>query len=209
MVKTIAKDLSRPEAPEEVFAEVQRGQSPIEILVNNAGLGIYGPFAEAGLKAQLDEIQVNLTALTHLTGLFLPGMIERGSGKILNVASTAGFQPGPQMAVYYATKAYVLLFTEALAFELRSKGVTVSALCPGPTATEFQARAHMQNARLVSRAMMDARTVARAGYRGLMKNKTVIIPGFMNKLLAFTVRLSPRKLVTRIASHLNAPKSPS
>jgi short-subunit dehydrogenase len=201
-VKTIAKDLTRREAPQEIFAEVQQAAKTVDILVNNAGMGTYGSFPRCDLQKQLDMIQVNVTALTHLTGLFLPSMLDRGSGKILNVASTAAFQPGPKMAVYYATKAYVLNFSEALAYEMRKNGVTVSALCPGPTTTEFQSRARMEKARLVQSAMMDAKTVAEAGYDGLMRGKRVIIPGFKNKLLAFSTRFASRKTTTAIAGYM-------
>src|SRR5262249_44589251 len=126
----MSKDLVRPEAPSEIFRELRQTPTNVGILVNNAGFGTYGPFATADTDYQLHMIQVNIAALTHLTRLFLPGMIERGFGKILNVASTAAFQPGPLMAVYYASKAYVLFFSEALANEVRKSGVTVSALCP-------------------------------------------------------------------------------
>jgi short-subunit dehydrogenase len=198
----LSKDLARPEAPVEIFRDLQQTATAVGILVNNAGFGTYGPFAIADADSQLQMIQVNIAALTQLTRLFLPEMIERGFGKILNVASTAAFQPGPLMAVYYASKAYVLFFSEALANEVRQSGVTVSALCPGPTATEFQERAKMQKSRLVSGAMMDARTVALAGYHGLMKNKPVIIPGVANRLLAFSTRLTPRKWVTGIVRRM-------
>jgi short-subunit dehydrogenase len=137
-----------------------------------------------------------------LTRLFLPDMLKRKNGKILNVASTAAFQPGPLMAVYYASKAYVLWFSEALANELHGSGVSVTALAPGPTRTEFQKRANMEESGLLSGKMlsvMDSKTVARIGYRGLMKNKTLVIPGFINKVVAFSTRLGPRKMNTQIA----------
>jgi short-subunit dehydrogenase len=138
-------------------------------------------------------------ALTLLTRLYLGPMLERRSGKIMNVASTAAFQPGPLMAVYYATKAYVLSFSEALANELRGTGVTVTALCPGPTATGFQARAQMEESKLVrGKAIMTSETVAKAGYAGLMKGKTVVIPGMSNKMLANAVRFLPRNTVTKM-----------
>ena len=200
--KIIAKDLARPESPTELFAELEADSISVDILINNAGFGTYRPFAAGDAKSQLDMLQVNVTSLTHLTRLLLPGMISRSFGKILNVASTAAFQPGPLMAVYYATKAYVLSFSEALGNELNGTGVSVSTLCPGPTATEFQQRARMQNSKLVSGTLMDARTVAVAGYRGLMKNKSVIIPGMGNRLLAFSIRLTPRKLVTAIVRRM-------
>jgi short-subunit dehydrogenase len=142
-------------------------------------------------------IQLNVTALTHLTKLFVPGMVARGRGRVLNVASTAAFQPGPLMAVYYATKAYVLSFSEAIANELKDKGVSVSVLCPGPTPTGFQAKARMQDSKLLKGPlMMDAARVARIGYDGLMRGDTLVIPGWKNALLAQSVRLTPRKLVT-------------
>jgi short-subunit dehydrogenase len=200
--KIISKDLARPESPAELFAELERDSISISILVNNAGFGTYGPFAAADVKSQLDMLQVNVASLTHLTRLLLPDMIARSFGKILNVASTAAFQPGPLMAVYYASKAYVLSFSEALGNELNGTGVSVSALCPGPTTTEFQQRARMQKSKLVSGALMDAHAVALAGYRGLMKDKPVIIPGVGNRLLAFSTRLTPRKLVTAIVRRM-------
>jgi short-subunit dehydrogenase len=141
-----------------------------------------------------------MTALVVLTKLYLPAMVAAKNGKILNVASTAAFQPGPLMALYYATKAFVLSFSEAIGNELEGTGVTVTALCPGPTATGFQARTKLEKSRLIKRMkVMDARTVAEAGYRGLMAGKPVVIPGLMNKLLAQSVRFSPRVLVTKIA----------
>ena len=196
-VKVVAQDLAEPAAPGEVFAELQREALPIDVLVNNAGYATYGLFWEIDLRTELQMIQVNVAALTHLTKLFLPGMLERGGGKILNLASTAAFQPGPLMAAYYATKAYILSLSEALANELRGTGVTVTALCPGPTRSGFQERAGMEGSRLVRGEIMDARTVALAGYRGLMRNKTVVIPGWGNQLLALAPRLTPRDLVTR------------
>lgn len=144
-----------------------------------------------------------MVALTHLTKLFLPGMLKNHRGKILNIASTASFQPGPLMTVYYASKAYVLSFSEALANELHGTGVSVTALCPGPTQSGFQKRANMEDSKLVSgRKIMDAATVARAGYRALMAGKTVVIPGIRNKLLVETVRFSPRNMVTRVVRNM-------
>jgi short-subunit dehydrogenase len=194
-VMTLARNLAVQAAPDELFTTVQQKGLTIDILVNNAGVGQYGFFAQGDLARQQEMMQLNVVALTHLTRLFLPGMIERRLGKILNVASTAGFQPGPLMAVYYATKAFVLSFSEALANELQGSGVTVTTLCPGPTATEFQQRAQMEKSRLFRGNVMDASTVAECGYRGLMKDKTIVIPGWKNKLLAFSVRFAPRKLV--------------
>jgi short-subunit dehydrogenase len=197
-VKVIVKDLVSPGAAAEVFREVQASSLSVEVLVNNAGLGAYGFFADGDPSAQQEMMQLNMVALTQLTRLFLPGMIARGAGKILNLASTAAFQPGPLMAIYYATKGYVLLLSEALANELAGTGVTVSTLCPGPTTTGFQKRAQMEESRLVRGPMMDAGSVAHIGYSGLMRNKSIIIPGLVNKIGVFSVRLMPRRLVTGI-----------
>ena len=198
-VTVIPKDLAISSAPDELAAQLQQQGIHVDVLVNNAGFATYGLFAEIDLKAEQDMMQVNMVTLTHLTKLLLPGMLQRGRGKILNVASTAAFQPGPLMAVYYATKAYVLSFSEALAEELRGSGVSVTALCPGPTRSGFQERAKMQQSRLVQGEIMDVDTVARAGYQGLIGNKRIVIPGGQNKLLAFATRLLPRNLVTRLA----------
>jgi uncharacterized protein len=195
-VQVIAKDLTLAGAPEEIQREVPK----IDVLVNNAGYGVYGPFVKNPLADELGMLQLNMTALVVLTKLYLPGMVAARNGKILNVASTAAFQPGPFMALYYATKAFVLSFSEAIASELEGTGVTVTAFCPGPTATGFQERSHLGNSRIMKRMkVMDARTVAEAGYRALMAGKPVAIPGALNKLLAQSVRFSPRSIVTKIA----------
>jgi len=201
-VTAIAKDLALPSAPEELFAELLRQGMAVDVLVNNAGFGTHGLFAETELAVQLEMMQLNMVALTHLTRLVLPGMIERKSGKILNVASTAAFQPGPLMAVYYASKAYVLSFSEALANELEGAGVTVTALCPGPTRTFFQERAGVGDTPLMRGRIADAASVAREGFRGLMAGAPVVIPGFRNKLLATSVRLLPRRLLARVVRRI-------
>ncbi len=199
VVKVIAKDLSLPASPEEIWQQLQTEGITIDILVNNAGFATYGFFAENQLEPELKMMQLNIVTLTHLTKLFLPNMVAQKAGKILNIASTAAFQPGPLMTVYYASKAYVLSFSEALANELQGTGVTVTALCPGPTASGFQARANMENSKLVKdKPVMDANQVASIGYRGLLNNQTVIIPGLQNKFLALIVRFLPRNLVTKI-----------
>jgi len=199
-VRTFALDLTEPAAPQSLFEQLQSGGIDIGILVNNAGYGRFGEFAEVPLEESLGQIQLNVTGLTELTKLFLGPMLGRRSGKIMNVASTAGFQPGPLMAVYYATKAYVISFSEALANELDGKGVTVTCLCPGATETGFAGRAGNDESRLFKKLRpMDAKTVARAGYRGLLKGKTLVIPGFRNWLLAESIRVSPRKVVTAIS----------
>ncbi len=199
-VNTVALDLDEPSAPQSLFLQLQREGVNVDILINNAGYGKFGEFTEVPVEESLGQIQLNITALTHLTRLFLDPMLERRSGKIMNVASTAGFQPGPLMAVYYATKAYVISFSEALANELADKGIVVTCLCPGATETAFAGRAGNDQSRLFKNLRpMDATTVARAGYLGLLKGKTLVIPGFRNWLVAESIRFSPRKTVTAIS----------
>ena len=205
--KVIAKDLSIPTSPEEIFTELQQESIKIDVLVNNAGFASYGLFNEIDLTSELQMMQVNVVCLTYLTKLFLKDMVKQGSGRILNLASTAAFQPGPLMAVYYATKAYVLSFSEAIANELEGTGVTVTALCPGPTESGFQQRASMEDSKLVSgQKIMDAETVAKIGYRSLLEGKTVIIPGVKNKILAESVRFTPRKMVTKLVRSMQENK---
>jgi uncharacterized protein len=199
----IAADLARPDAPREIFEATRERRIQIDVLVNNAGFGLGGKFAETDLQRELDMIQVNIAAVTHLTKLFLGGMVARGSGRIMNVASTAAFQPGPLMAVYYATKAYVLSFSEAIGEELNGTGVTVTALCPGPTYTEFADRAQIKNTGLFKyMAPMTSMDVARIGYRAMKRGKRVAITGVRNKLTAQSVRVSPRFVVTKVVRAL-------
>ena len=205
-------DLSDPGSAAYVFDQATRANIVVDILVNNAGFGQYGFFAENDLEDCLRQIQLNITTLTHLTRLYLPEMIDRArsdktTGRILNVASTAAFQAGPLMAVYYATKAYVLHFSEAIANELKGTGVTVTCLCPGPTSTEFQERAKITGIRLTKFGTMDARTVAEDGYRALMAGKPVVISGFKNWLVAQSVRFAPRRMATAMARKLQESKS--
>ncbi|KYC38382.1 short-chain dehydrogenase [Scytonema hofmannii PCC 7110] len=198
-VKVITKDLSAPTSPEEIFQELQQENITVDILVNNAGFATYGLFNETDLNIELQMMQVNVVCLTHLTKLFLKDMIKQGYGRILNIASTAAFQPGPLMAVYFATKAYVLSFSEAIANELEGTGVTVTVLCPGPTETGFQKRAAMEDSKLINgQKIMDSETVAKIGYAALMKGKTVVLTGIKNKILAASVKFGPRKMVTKI-----------
>jgi uncharacterized protein len=196
--RVVASDLSRPEAPREIFDALEGEGVRVDALVNNAGIGSWGLFAETDLAQELELLQINVVALTRLTKLFLPGMLARRRGYVCNVASTAAFQPGPLMAVYYASKAYVLSLTEALANECEGTGVIISALCPGPTETGFVAAAGMSESKLFDRGAMTARAVAEAGYRGLLAGKTIVIPGARNALLARTVGFMPRKLVTKV-----------
>ncbi len=200
-VRTIVKDLSLPTAAEELKTAIDDQKIAIEILINNAGFGVHGLFHHADWKATEAMLNLNMITLTHLTRLLLPDMVGKDRGKILNVASTAAFQPGPLMACYFASKAYVLSFSEALANELSGTGVTVTAFCPGPTRTQFQKRSNTENIRENSFAM-DAATTVAVAYNGLMMGKTLVIPGFTNKLLAILVRLAPRKLVIRITRYL-------
>lgn len=202
MVKTILKDLSRPESPNELYDELKRESIEIDLLVNNAGFGTYGFFSETDLDTELAMMHLNIVSLTHLTKLFVKPMLGKRKGRVLNVASTAAFQPGPLMSVYYATKAYVLLFSEALANELCGSGVTVSVLCPGPTQTEFRSRAGMEASKLYEFGSMNAAAVARIAYRGLRNHRTIIIPGLKNKVLVFAVRFAPRCLVPRIVRRM-------
>ena len=203
-VKTlvVARDLSKPTAVDEIYEEVSAASMSIDLLVNNAGFPVYGRFVDTDWQTELDMLQVNVVALTALTKLFVRGMVERRNGRILNLASTAAFVPGPLMAVYYASKAYVLSFSQALANELQGTGVTVTALAPGPTRTGFQKRGVMEDSRLVRGQIADAKSVAAAGYHGMMRGKTIVIPGFSNKLIPWVARVSPRGAVTRVVRRM-------
>jgi uncharacterized protein len=198
----ITADLTDPKAPPHLYEELMRAGIEVEFLVNNAGFGTRGAFAELDLARELDLIELNVKALTHLTGLVLPAMIARRSGRILNVGSLAGFLPGPFMATYYASKAYVINFTEALAYELRGTGVTATVLCPGAMATEFAHVAGVENSALFT-SSADPASVARYGYRSMLKGKTIAIPGARNKLSAESLRVSPRLVARVLAGHLN------
>jgi len=203
--KILPKDLADPAAPRGVAAKLAADGAHVDVLVNSAGFASYGTFVDADLENELRMIQVNVAALTALTGLLAPGMVERGSGRILNVASTAAFQPGPLMAVYYATKAYVLSFSEAIANELEGTGVTVTALCPGPTASGFQERAAMTESGLVQGGLMPAAEVAEAGYRALTRGKRVEVPGIRNAVGAQLPRIVPRRAATAIIRRAQEP----
>ncbi|MGA0530544.1 SDR family NAD(P)-dependent oxidoreductase [Hansschlegelia sp. KR7-227] len=198
----IPADLAKPEGAKELAIEVGRGGHVVDVLVNNAGFGLRGHFATLPFDRQLDMIQVNVTAPTALAGLFLPGMLARGRGGILNVASLAAFQAGPDMALYYATKAYLLSFSEALFEETRKKGVVVTALCPGPVPTEFGEVADLQGTRLFKTGVVSAKEVAKAGFDGFQAKKAIVIPGMLPKIGAFASRLGSRGLNRRIAGAL-------
>jgi uncharacterized protein len=200
-VAVVAKDLSAPTAAAEVFAETERRGLQIDGLINNAGFGIGGLFADSSLERNLEMLHLNVTTLTELTHRYLPGMLRRGSGAIVNVASTAAFQAVPYLGAYAATKAYVLSFSEALHEECRARGVLVMALCPGATATEFFDVAQLPGDATTNMAR-NAQTpeeVVEAAFQGLRERRSYIVSGFVNYFLAQSSRLLPRELVTRIA----------
>jgi short-subunit dehydrogenase len=202
-VEIVAADLADAKSPDIIWERLRSLGFRVDVLVNNAGFGSLGSFAASDTGTQLDMVQVNVAAVAHLTRLVLPDMLERGEGRILNVASTAAFQPGPGMAVYFATKAFVLSFSEALAEELYDAGVTVTALCPGPTPTGFQKRASMEKAPLGGRLVMgDPAAVARAGYGGMVEGKRIVVPGIMNRIGAFLPRIVPRRVTTSVVRRL-------
>jgi short-subunit dehydrogenase len=200
--RVVTADLATPDAADVVRRAV--GDGPVDVLVNNAGFGGLGAFAQRDRSDDLRMLAVNVVALTDLTKVFLPGMVARGRGRILNVASTAAFQPGPFMAVYYASKAYVLSLSQALAEELSGTGVTVTCLCPGPTDTEFHTVAGTDAQPLTSGLLsMSAKSVAEAGYRAMTRGKLVEIPGAHNKVGAHSVRIAPRRAVLKIVRRLH------
>jgi uncharacterized protein len=197
--QAIAIDLAAHDGAASLVAQLQARGIDVDILVNNAGFGLYGPFVETALATELSMIQLNVVALTELTKRLLPGMIARRRGRIMNVASTAAFFPGPLMAVYYATKAYVLSFSEAIANELEGSGVTVTALCPGPTASGFQAAASLEQSKLVAgKTLPTAREVAQDGFDAVMAGRPLVVTGLSNKLLVLTPRFFPRRAIARV-----------
>jgi len=205
-VRTFALDLSTPPAPKFLFDQLQREGIAVDILVNNAGFGAFGEFAQMSNEEIFGQIQLNIIALTELTRLFLPPMLARRSGRIMNVASTAGFQPGPLMAVYYATKAYVISFSEAIANEVRNSGVTVTCFCPGATHTGFAKRAGNDKSRLFKQlGAMNVEKVALDGYRAVMEGRGLAISGAQNWLVAQSTRFAPRRLVTAISRWISEP----
>ena len=196
----IAADLGRPGAAAELASELETRGLQIDVLVNNAGLGGIGRFDQMEPQRISDMLLVNIVALTELTRFLLPGMVARRRGKVLMVASTASFQPGPRMAVYFATKAYVLSFGEALAYELRATGVTVTTLCPGATATNFFKTAGANDIAL--RPAVSSAVVARIGYRALKEGRRVVVTGLLNRILAVAARLAPHSITLPATSAL-------
>jgi uncharacterized protein len=204
-VLTIAADLARRETPAAIHRQLAERNVAVDYLVNNAGFGTRGRFSQLALERELEEIDLNVGALVALTRLFVPAMIERRHGTVINVASTAGFQPLPYMATYSATKAYVISFSLALAAELRGTGVTILALCPGPTHSEFHAVAGIEDARTPGFMFMDAKTVAIQGIAAAHSGKSLHVNGVLNLVLAECARVSPRALVTRLATKFYGP----
>lgn len=201
--RVILTDLSEPDGPAGLVDELNNAGITVDLLVNNAGFGVYGPFLDAEPQRLQQMLYVNIFALTQLTRLLLPGMLERGQGKILNVASIAAFQPGPLLATYSATKAYVLSLSEALSEELRGTGVTVTCLCPGPTRTEFAEVAGMAVSRLFQGPnVMDVLPVAKAGCRATLRGQRRVVPGFSNKLAIFGSWITPRWLLLKIIKRI-------
>jgi hypothetical protein len=203
--RVVALDLARAEAPAELAARVEDLGLEIDVLINNAGFGVWGPFLETDPRVERRLLDLNVGTLTALTKIFVKPMVERGRGRILNVASTAAFQPGPGMAVYYASKAYVLSFSLALSVELRGTGVTVTTLCPGPTRTGFAREAGATRSRLFAHDRGgDAAEVARKGYRALLRGDPLRVPGALDRVGVFATRLVPRRFAARVVERINA-----
>ena len=203
-VRVMPKDLSHPSTPAELYQELQEAEIAVDVLVNNAGFGGSGPFLQTDWSVEAEMIQVNIVAVVQLSKLFLPQIVAR-SGRLLNVGSVAGFLPGPYTAIYYASKAFVLHFTEALAEELSGTCVTVTCLCPGPVLTNFQKRAHGGgSSRANERLYMDVREVARLGYEGMKQGQRIVIPGWKNRLLTNVLRAVPRNTVTKMVGRTYA-----
>jgi short-subunit dehydrogenase len=196
-------DLSKSEAPKQLYDWIKSEKLRVSVLVNNAGIGLYGRFTEHSINDEKELINLNVTALSELCHLFIPDMIKAGRGKILNVASIAGFQAGPFYATYFASKSYVLLFSEALYYEYASKNIVVTVLCPGVARTKFFKRANMrENSKLLQFYMMEAEAVTKSGYRGLMNNKRLVIPGTRNKVVGLGYRILPRSVINKITKDL-------
>jgi short-subunit dehydrogenase len=200
----LAEDLGDPAAPERVFKWTQDRGLQVDYLVNNAGFGTSGAFVDLDRKREVELVQVNIGTLVHLTRLVLPAMVSRRRGRILNIASTAGFVPGPFIATYYASKAFVISFTEAIAWELRGKGVTATVHCPGATATAFSRTAGNDRSILFRLSQADAGTVVRHGYRAMMSGRVVSVPGFLNWLSTQSSRFGPRAVLSAVSAWLNS-----
>ncbi|HEY3857540.1 MAG TPA: SDR family oxidoreductase [Verrucomicrobiae bacterium] len=201
-IKALAYDLSDPASPVKIFAQLKQESFPVSALVNNAGFGVYGQFAETDLEKEMQMLQVNMGSLVQLTKLFLKPMLERSDGRILNVASTASFQPGPWLSLYSASKAFVYSFSCALSVELKDSGVSVTTLCPGGTETEFQQRAGMAQKGGLFRPMT-ARRVAEIGYKAMMNRRSIVVAGLKNRLMIEASRRAPTMLAAQAAAKVN------
>lgn len=201
-VTPIIQDLSAIHAAQEVMKRIT---VLVDVLINAAGFGLYGEFAITDAARERAMMQVNITALTELTKLVLPRMISAQHGRILNISSIAAFQPGPRMAVYYATKAYVLSFSEAIAEEVKNTGVTITTLCPGPTKTNFEDTAQLAESQLFKRTLMTAEEVARIGYVAMMQGKRTVIPGVKNRILSMGPRFVPVHVAAYLAKFVQRP----
>lgn len=200
------KDLSKQKEALKLYDEIKQQRITVQFLVNNTGFGLYGAFIETSWAEEADMIDLNIKTLTYLTKLFLPEMVERNEGRILNIASVASFLPGPLLAVYYATKAYVLSFTEALENELKDTNITISALCPGPTKTGFSDRANLSSSKLFESGALHVEDVAKVGYEQFMRGKTIIILGAKFKVATMLPRFFPRKLITKVVRSMQEVK---
>jgi uncharacterized protein len=199
-VYIIGKDLSMPDSAQEVYNETNNQNIQVNLLINNAGFGDFGMFTETDWNKELQMINLNITTLAQFTKLYLRDMVKRRSGKIMNVASTASFQPGPTMAVYCATKAFVLSFSEAVGNEVSDKGITITTLCPGATATGFQAAGGLDESKLFKgKKLPTAAEVAAYGYKSMLKGKSVAIHGLMNYIMSNSVRFIPRAMVLKVS----------
>ena len=205
-VDVLEADLASEKAPRMIFDELKGRGINVDILVNNAGFGAMGEFVTLPLERQLKMIRVNVSALVNLTGLFLPGMLQRQRGGVLNVGSLAGFQPGPGMAVYFATKAFVLSFTEALREECRDRPIIITAFCPGSTQTNFGQVARNGRERKHQVSKMSASDVAQIGHKQFREGREIVIPGAKNRLIPYLLRIMPRALTRRIVWHINQEK---
>lgn len=197
-----AHDLARPGGVDRLLADVERIGRPVDLLVNNAGFGLHGDYLDTDPDAEVEMIRLNVEALVRLTRAALPPMVARGSGRILNVGSTAGFVPGPLMTTYYATKAFVLSYSDALAAELDGTGVSVTCLCPGPTRTGFQERAGLRGPAALRSGAHDSPRVARAGIAGALAGRRRVIPGLANKLATLAPRMLPRDALTALVARI-------
>lgn len=207
IVYTITKDLSQPDSADQLFQQLKEKNISVSYLVNNAGFGDYGPFLTTSPDKEEQMLQLNIVTLYKLCKLFAPEMAKNGKGRILNISSVAAFMPGPYMAVYFASKAFVLSLSEALSFELKTHNLSVTTLCPGPTETGFAATANAQDTKSFQMfPLATGKKVAQFAYRGMMKGRRTIVYGFSNRLLVFICRLMPRRIVLWLSGIIMKPE---